>query len=204
MIRSKGRQACSHAALTRYQHRCSLAAKICGDFSQVPAGSISDGKNDNRVVFRDERDRAVLEFGTAERLSVNVANLLQLQGGFACDGECGTAAQYDQVARSKLCAESLRPIELGGRGETIGQTVESGLDSALVGPNGNQVEQGGERRDERLGCGHAKFRPRGHRQDDVASSRQGALGIVNNGGSQSAGSLCRGRGLNEILTAARL
>src|SRR6185295_6845105 len=122
MIWRKSRQACSHVTLTRYQHRRSLAAKIGGNFGQVRAGSICHRKNEHGIIFRNESDGAVLEFGAAERLSMNVANLLKLQGRFACDGERGTAAQYDQVTRGELCAETLRPIELGGRCESIARS----------------------------------------------------------------------------------
>src|SRR5262249_8775707 len=115
MIWDECRQSRSYAAVGGDQHRCSLAAKIGGDPGQVRAGRISHGENEHRIVFLYQANWAVLEFGVAERLGMDVADLLQLQRGLACDGKRGPAAQDDEAARHGVRTERLRPIELGSR-----------------------------------------------------------------------------------------
>ena len=74
----------------------------------------------------------MLEFGAAERFSMNVADLLQLQGGFLRDGKCRSTAQRDEALCRGERAQSQRPIQLSSRGQPIRQAIESRLADQAV------------------------------------------------------------------------
>ncbi len=144
------------------------------------------------------------EFRSAERLGVQVAGLLELERSLARDGERRPTADGDQALGAGQGIERAVPILVGGFGEPIRQPSDRIGEAFVGGPAGEEPQQGRERRDECLGRRHAQLGPGAHRQHDVASLGERAVGRVDDGCGDRAGGLGATRHLDQVVAAAGL
>jgi len=130
---------------------------------QADAGRIRGQENHDGIARRHQCDWTVKEFSTAEGFSVEITCFLELQCGFGRNGKCRAAPEGHQAEDAGQRRQSGAPIELGRAAQPVRKVLDRGGKRAIMGPGGDETQQGGKRGHKSLGRRNAGFIPGRHR-----------------------------------------
>ena len=133
------------------------------------------------------------ELGGAECFGMEIGRFFQFQRSFSRNGQRRAAPNRNHAVRPLEALHQRAPIQFGGGGEAIWQSLQRASQRLILGPQRRETRESRKRCNESFCGGHTEFWPSRQWQDELALSRQLARGIVRDACRHRAGVVGCGR-----------